>query len=780
MLTPPHLITSRVVLAQGGSEELAAYTLITRGQVNIQPLNSSGFGRKGEISAARRTMEVGHVLSTSPVSPDPTLEDCGDWRMLKSFGATWILVSPLASKDLHNDKLLGAVLVTGRGPIPTINADWLQEWSYELAQAIAHASVYVMECSLDMLRLVFPPRMVESLVLNAISAAVSSPQGSGTRDVEDKMVQSALLQTAESPPTAAPAVTAITTRDSFLPGIGSRPEPGRDTREPGGMHAAGMLADAVTVQLNSMHQTQTQAQTHPRQHREREDGHDFDISDQGASQIADGIQGNMLRSKSPFALASQPGPSQTNRRSSSLGSTDGRQGSSRKNPHTGTAPSSNQIAAAVLREASVQSQTSLFFSDSTTNLSMSPANSEVEGFEDILKEDAKHHASRRPSFRLDRAHSRDSRNSSGDPPGAGSPTTTGGAQPPSAHQPLTVTGPPSTAAAALIASNATEATENAPGRTSTSSQPRSSTTSGGDDNVQREHIGVPDSSFMEEFAEEREGDQKKGKTMRNEYAGELLTTISEGTPSNQTSDAATKLGPSACQSPPSFSGSGSLFLSPMNPQYGADQLQEWDLRFTDPGVEWGFVRYAGPWLARVDALGGAGAIIGWLASFVLNPGAYLRHATWSLLSLSLSATLCIPMIAAILVPGWWAERRLMAVPMIKIFVSLVILLYGRLMRGTEFRGARFGTLCSMALGAFSLLMPLPLRIHIPVQLLCMWAAVEPSFQNFIISFMLPTTLLYVGEAMFRRKFVAKSSAKAREGRSKADYSTESSSQLKNE
>jgi hypothetical protein len=766
------------VLAQGGSEELAAYTLITRGQVNIQPLNSSGFGRKGEISAARKTMEVGHVLSTSPVSPDPTLEDCSDWRLLKSFGATWILISPLASGDLQNDKLLGAVLVTGRGSVPTINADWLQEWSYELAQAIAHASVYVMECSLDMLRLVFPPRMVESLVLNAISAAVSSPQGSGTQDVADKMVQSALLHTTESPPTAAPA-TAITTRDSSLPGIGSRPKPGRDrldTRDLGGMHAADMLADAVTVQLNSMHQTQNLNQTHPRQHRERSDDHDFDISDEGALQMADGVQGSM-RSKSPFALASQP--SQANRRSSSLGSSDGRQGSSKRTPHSGTAPSSNQIAAAVLREASVQSQTSLFFSDSTTNLPMSPANSEVEGFEDILKEDAKHHASRRPSFRLDRAHSRDSRNSSGDPPGSGSPTTTGGAQTPSAHQPHIGPGPPSTAAAALIASNATEATENAPGRPSTPSIPHASMSSGGDNNVQREHVGVPDNSFMES-AEEREGDQKKGKTMRNEYAGELLTTISEGTPSNQTSDAATKLGPLSCQSPASFSGSGSIFLSAMNPQYGADQLQEWDLRFTDPGVEWGFVRYAGSWLARVDALGGAGAIFGWLASFFLNPGAYLRHAAWSLLSLSFSATLCIPIIAAVLAPGWWAERRLMAVPMIKILLSLVILLYGRLLGGTVYRSARFGTLCSMALGASSLLMPLPLRIHIPVQLLCMWAAVEPSFQNFIISFMLPTTLLYVGEAMFRRRFVATSLAKARNGRSKADFGTESSSQLKNE
>jgi len=46
--------------------------------------------------------------------------------------------------------------------------------------------------------------------------------------------------------------------------------------------------------------------------------------------------------------------------------------------------------------------------------------------------------------------------------------------------------------------------------------------------------------------------------------------------------------------------------------------------------------------------------------------------------------------------------------------------------------------------------------------------------------MLPTTLLYVGEAMFRRNFVARSLAKARDGRFKADYYTESSSQLKNE
>ena len=69
---------------------------------------------------------------------------------------------------------------------------------------------------------------------------------------------------------------------------------------------------------------------------------------------------------------------------------------------------SSHVAAAVLREASIQSHRSYMPSNSDADdMDYSPGNSEVEGYEDILSEDAIARASRRASYCLDRAHSRE-------------------------------------------------------------------------------------------------------------------------------------------------------------------------------------------------------------------------------------------------------------------------------------------------------------------------------------------------------------------------------------
>ena len=87
-----------------------------------------------------------------------------DWEEMKTLSCDWALAAPLACRNPHCERFLGVVLVGGKNttvatsPLfpsssighfgPSINPEWLREWSYELAQAIAHASVSVMESSL--------------------------------------------------------------------------------------------------------------------------------------------------------------------------------------------------------------------------------------------------------------------------------------------------------------------------------------------------------------------------------------------------------------------------------------------------------------------------------------------------------------------------------------------------------------------------------------------------------------------------------------------------------
>ena len=87
-----------------------------------------------------------------------------DWEEMKTANCDWAVAAPLACRNPHCERLLGAVLVGGKNTTaatsssfpssspgqfgPSINPEWLKEWSCELAQGIAHASVSVMESSL--------------------------------------------------------------------------------------------------------------------------------------------------------------------------------------------------------------------------------------------------------------------------------------------------------------------------------------------------------------------------------------------------------------------------------------------------------------------------------------------------------------------------------------------------------------------------------------------------------------------------------------------------------
>ncbi|RMZ53031.1 hypothetical protein APUTEX25_001150, partial [Auxenochlorella protothecoides] len=152
-----------VVLANGAATELEAIPVLERGAVCRGPLLADWPLPPGAPSLSRMVMDsknveelMGEALESAP--------DYSDLEELRRRGAVgWCQAAPLAC-DAPHATLLGALLLTGRGPRPTMDAAWLADWACEMAQTIAHASVQVMEASLDVLRVVFPPKVLEQLV----------------------------------------------------------------------------------------------------------------------------------------------------------------------------------------------------------------------------------------------------------------------------------------------------------------------------------------------------------------------------------------------------------------------------------------------------------------------------------------------------------------------------------------------------------------------------------------------------------------------------------------
>lgn len=104
-------------------------------------------------------------LLLSPALPPPLRlcrEELADWQQLQAGGAgiDWLMVAPLAAGNAGGDprqqqkqqkqpgqkhRVLGAVVVAGRGQAPTIDGEWLREFSCEMGCLISHASVQLME-----------------------------------------------------------------------------------------------------------------------------------------------------------------------------------------------------------------------------------------------------------------------------------------------------------------------------------------------------------------------------------------------------------------------------------------------------------------------------------------------------------------------------------------------------------------------------------------------------------------------------------------------------------
>ena len=193
-LTPLPLLLARFVLAQGSPDDgLECFELIKDGGVNTGPLLSTPFFARQQPSAVQCCLQRHALVRIDGATPDrcvegPRLQSSGveagvtgrprnagdvafgpaaeliadpstppapscsdilaDWRQLRAeCGIDWLLAAPLACTPggQHGSRLLGAVLVAGRGGAPSVDERWLEDWAGEMASNIYHASVQLME-----------------------------------------------------------------------------------------------------------------------------------------------------------------------------------------------------------------------------------------------------------------------------------------------------------------------------------------------------------------------------------------------------------------------------------------------------------------------------------------------------------------------------------------------------------------------------------------------------------------------------------------------------------
>lgn len=195
------------MLAQGSPDDgLASYELIKDGSVNTAPLVPTPFFAREQPSAVQRCLQRHAMVRVDASTPDRCVgmhassgtwqgcngacrhracalaallrcpwgatalpagtscapqagtpaclkppcrrEELADWRQLRTeSGCDWLLAAPLACTPArqHGSRLLGAVLVAGRGGAPSVDEHWLEEWAGEMASNIYHASILLME-----------------------------------------------------------------------------------------------------------------------------------------------------------------------------------------------------------------------------------------------------------------------------------------------------------------------------------------------------------------------------------------------------------------------------------------------------------------------------------------------------------------------------------------------------------------------------------------------------------------------------------------------------------
>jgi len=776
-----------------------------------------------------------------------------DWEEMRSLGCDWALAAPLACSRPRCERLLGAVLIAGKstassfpgsefGQIgPSINPEWLKEWSCELAQGIAHASVSVMESSLDMLRLLYPPKVVEALVYNAIAPGGHPEEAehlaelldfsAATQDAHDDV-------NADVSNTAAAAVAALSASPAEFslsaPTTTESSKTGQDVSE------NATLASTETEELSSPGKSTVAktlgARNLPFVY------HNYPATAVSAAGAAPGQSRNFSPvHHSPFAALSAtttsfsqnqapppPGrttsaggekgapssssgttsePVSTERTSTERTSTDSfeeRGEAFGRRPTSRRLSSPSHMAAAVLRQASLQSRQSLLNSNEDLS-SMSPANSEVEGYEDLLTEDAAVRAMRRPSNQIDRAHSYGSMESGATSDGSGSDSkndSDGGNQEGNQNHrstaPLSGAPPASSQAAGGLVPgqgeqqghqtggpsfSGEEATEGdnsprvgvvfpAPYATNTLHNninqelgARSGDDGGGTGVDHYNNGGTttvlhPHRTFHEHQAaysqnqqnQQHPHHQQQQQQQQQQMHPRALSTISEGGRSSQyetmtSRSLSSQLNSFSTQSSPGLSLSST-------PASSLHWDQEWDLAFADARVEKKFTKHAISKLVAAEAAIGVTALVLAATFFAIYPRFSLNQLfnldSGGLFPLLLIFTL--PLVVSLGAREAWTQHRMLILPGLRLLSALI--------SAAWLVSLGLASIQAVPLGVLSLTNPMRLRFHIPLQLFCMWASVGPSIAAFVIAFLIPTAAIYIGEQRLRRRFLLDSLAAA--------------------
>jgi hypothetical protein len=783
------------------------------------------------VDAMKRCATVSPQCPGSPsiaVGASTGADERVDWEEMKTLGCDWALAAPLACTSPRCERLLGAVLISGKstsssfpgsasGQIgPSINPEWLKEWSCELAQGIAHASVSVMESSLDMLRLLYPPKIVEALVYNAIAPG-------GHPDEAERVAELLDFATAAQRDTeddvnvdvSTAAVSACTFDFSPSDPITTSGIRGQDVFEDP------ILASTETEESSSPRKSLVRtvnARNLPRMH------YTYPTTAGSAAGAAPGQSRGFspiehspfaaLSAKTPFSptSAALPGrtttsaggergaPSTTGTTSerTSTDSYEGRGEAFGLRPTSRLLSSPSHMAAAVLRQASLQSRQSLINSNEEL-ASMSPANSEVEGYEDLLSEDATARAMKRPSYQLDRAHSYESIESAGNSAGnsEGSAHTGNGSiinsddgqegnqnhlgssppiSPRAEQQGLMLLGGGPNLSNEEVMEEITNTSPRvsvvfpAPYATSTlhnNSNQELGADSGGRGVNHYENGGTatvlhPHRTFHEHQAayihnqHNHQHHHQQQQQQQQHAHSQSLSTISEGGSRSSQHDVTTMTSRSLSSQLNSFSSNPSPVHSVSStPASSFHWDQEWDLAFADARVEQKFTKHVISQLLAAEVAVGATVLVLTVTTFLAMYPQFSFDQLVNLDSGGLFPLLLIFMLPLIISLGAreaWTQHRLLILPGLRLLSALL--------SATWLVSVGFASIQAVPLGVISLTNPMRLRFHIPLQLLCMWASIRPGIVTFLSAFLIPTAVIYVVEQRLRRNFLLDSLAAA--------------------
>ncbi|KAL6771782.1 hypothetical protein ACKKBG_A27805 [Auxenochlorella protothecoides x Auxenochlorella symbiontica] len=702
-----------VVLANGAATELEAIPVLERGSVCRGPLLADWPLPPGAPSLSRMVMDsknveelMGEALESAP--------DYSDLEELRRRGAVgWCQAAPLAC-DAPHATLLGALLLTGRGPRPTMDGAWLADWACEMAQTIAHASVQVMEASLDVLRVVFPPKVLEQLVAGAVRArSPSRILGLAAELAEEEVAPCPDARTgAEGAAEAASESPAVAQEGNAASGgaASGGAASGGAGQSGGSGGPAGPGGAGATPPRGG---TPSPAPSHAISL----DG----SASSGAGPTPFAAAAGALR---PWADGSGPAPP-SRAGSAAAGPGDAAAVGAR----LGSAPGSLRLSRAgtaspmdMLRAGSLESDTSFLFDDA---LPWSPHSSELSGFEDLLAEDAAAHAQRRPSAALDRAYSRSSeRDAAGRWGGSGSDPEAIAAAGSPHHSP---DGPLAWQGAAAQAAATVAASQQQAGAAGGPPSPRSAL---GNRSPSQAQLAARLASIAEGSSGSLESSLGMGRDPRTRtleavaagLAADALVAVHRSS-TNDTSagvaaEAAGSLESDLGASPPAWRGGvGAAAVL-------RRRRQRWNLAFVDADLEDGYEAWAAALALRADAL--AGAL--WVLALAAAVEGLVRGG--SLLSLGgLTAclglmALAIPAPLSFFHPTWWATHRLASVTLLRVVCCLACVVQVTI---AEASVAGAGTLhelqryaCTLSMIMCSLCYPVPLAVHIPLQLACLW------------------------------------------------------------